>query len=55
MTTDVDGNKTVVVQDGNVTETINGNQTTAITGNLDVDAEGLIWTNDRKICYFIKR
>jgi len=38
MTTDVDGNKTVVVQDGNVTETINGNQTTAITGNLDVDA-----------------
>lgn len=38
MVTDVEGNKTVNVQDGNVTENINGNQTTAITGNLDVDA-----------------
>lgn len=38
MITDVENNKTVIVQDGNVTENINGNQTTQITGNLDVDA-----------------
>ena len=37
MTTDVDLNKTVKVGQ-NVDEDVTGNQTTTITGNLDVDA-----------------